>query len=481
MAEPNDPTAAFDQLMDKLAAQSPAPADAPSPAAPADAPPVAPAQGGIEQTGESPLKLQGGVKQDVVNLDANKNDPGKTDTKPKENDPAKDKADKHDTDTNPKSGGQSCPNPQSNAKKKLPTKLPGLPKFKGKSQQPKAAPSNKTTPKKGGVSTTAPNNVPQKPVEQKPTLAPVDPGKKTTPKLGKADCTKLKDQINKLTDAVPRANLAADVYDVYDPTKKPGTPLPPNPPGFTRISDNPDTMRKLFKGRLTDQQIKDLTHPDNSTYRASIYQDATGKTYLVFRGTENKAGMGDWKANGEQGVGAQNADYEKAKQLATYLSQSVGTNNMEIVGHSKGGGMAAAAGIVTDARTTTFNASGVHPNTVPGHNLAEANRNVTSYVVDGEILNYLQDHPQVVHFAAAVGVAGNYGPIAGAITWVLAKDTLPTSVGNRTALPGGIPPGRNLLEQIGDRVNLHGMDTVKKSIQKQLQQHRQEFRDGGCQ
>lgn len=137
-----------------------------------------------------------------------------TKTKPDKTDPAKDKADKHDTDTNPKQGGQSCALPKSNAKKKLSAKSAGagLPKRKGKSQQPTPAKTAKSTPKKAGVSTKAqkpqnntnktenkpsgPKKEVQKPTEQKPPSPP--PKKQSDPspiEWGFGDPNKLAEQV----------------------------------------------------------------------------------------------------------------------------------------------------------------------------------------------------------------------------------------------------------------------------------------------
>lgn len=287
------------------------------------------------------------------------------------------------------------------------------------------------------------------------------------------DCLKLQQAINDLDEAAKRGVLAADVYKVYDP-KPDGSPARPLPAGITRISDDPQQLSKLFKGRLTDEQIKNLTHPDNSSYRATIYQDQNGKTFLVFRGTENKEGLKDWKENGLQGSGLKSEHYEKAKELADILADTVGAENLEIIGHSKGGGMAAAAGIMTGAKTTTFNAAGVHPNTVPGKNVTSDAQHINSYVVDGEILNWIQDNRELIQLGATAGMFYGGGPLPGIVTGVVLKDAIPPSVGNRTALPGEPP------SSVMDRVTLHGMDKVLDGIQQRKDDLMQQFKDRGC-
>ncbi|MEM6455392.1 MAG: hypothetical protein AAF772_09890, partial [Acidobacteriota bacterium] len=68
-------------------------------------------------------------------------------------------------------------------------------------------------------------------------------------------------------------------------------------------------------------------------------------------------------------------------------------DDLTITGHSLGGGLAAAAGTVVGVETTTFNAAGVHSNTLEPFGLTrdDADGLVESFSVDGEILNGAQD------------------------------------------------------------------------------------------
>ncbi|HYO52376.1 type VI secretion system tip protein TssI/VgrG, partial [Archangium sp.] len=279
-------------------------------------------------------------------------------------------------------------------------------------------------------------------------------------------CVQLANQIDEMDQATVRAGLAADVYDRYDPNRSPDAPLPPPPPGFTRTSDDPEKLRALFKGRLSDQELKNLTQPEGSSYRAAIYQDQKGKTFLVFRGTENKEGLKDWKENLRQGAGMESEHYEKAKQLAKYLNRAVGPGNLEIVGHSKGGGMAAAAGIMTGAKTTTFNPAGVHPNSVSGRDVLSASANVNAYVVEGEVLNWVQDNRAVVHGAAVIAGTKVGGPIGGVLAAMAVQGTLPQAAGRRVNLPAVWSEADRpaWYDPVKYRAELHGMDKVKQGL-----------------
>jgi hypothetical protein len=109
-----------------------------------------------------------------------------------------------------------------------------------------------------------------------------------------------------------------------------------------------------------------------------------------------------------------------------------------IAGHSLGGGLAAAASVVSSFHATTFNAAGVNYVTVQqfdtdnlvGLNItsqaqlqSRAQGLVTSYVVDDEILNYYQDNPSMI---ALVSPA--------AYLLLLATGLPPQSIGTRVTL-----------------------------------------------
>ena len=300
--------------------------------------------------------------------------------------------------------------------------------------------------------------------------------------IASAECKALTDAIDKLDGVSERASLAADIYNTFDPTAAPGRPPAPLPAGYTRLSDDPQKMRDFFKGRLSDQEIKNLTAPENSSYRADIYQNGEGKTFVVYRGTENKEGRKDWKVNFSQGSGFNNEHYESAKELGVVVADIAGPGNVEFIGHSKGGGMAAAAGTVTGAKTTTFNSAGLHPNTVEGHDLSKAGANIDSYVVDGEVLNWAQDNGDIVKSTITGLAATIVGPLTGIGTAILIKDTIPPSVGNRHPLPAVWKPGQepSWYDPVMFRVTLHGMDKVNEGLQSHRDDLIESYNDQGC-
>ncbi len=70
--------------------------------------------------------------------------------------------------------------------------------------------------------------------------------------------------------------------------------------------------------------------------------------------------------------------YNSAIQNARTLSKEVGDNELTFIGHSLGGGEAAAASMATGRAAITFNPAAVSPATTYFHNLGDAS-NVLNY------------------------------------------------------------------------------------------------------
>lgn len=119
--------------------------------------------------------------------------------------------------------------------------------------------------------------------------------------------------------------------------------------------------------RLSDDQLRQagidpstLENPDTG-FRAGIYTDGEGRYVLAFAGSNE---LQDWTgANFEQGVGWQNEQYDQAVELAQAASAAFG-DDLVITGHSLGGGLAATASLAAGNAAVTFNASGVHDDTM---------------------------------------------------------------------------------------------------------------------
>ncbi|BFO09313.1 hypothetical protein GGER_18230 [Serratia rubidaea] len=71
--------------------------------------------------------------------------------------------------------------------------------------------------------------------------------------------------------------------------------------------------------------------------------------------------INDWVNNGAQGMGANSEYYEKAVKIGDRIFKYP---NVDIAGHSLGGGMASAASIAGGKPAWTFNAAGLNSGTV---------------------------------------------------------------------------------------------------------------------
>jgi len=215
-------------------------------------------------------------------------------------------------------------------------------------------------------------------------------------------CKLQEKEIDKLAAAVVRARLMKDVYS--DRVERPGDPQGVH--GFTLLNGNPEELRKLFPGvanldDLLDANARSTGLGPTSHYHAAIYREqSTGKIFVGFRGTDDKF-VDFVKGNVPQSYGRASEYYAKAKAIARLLAKAAEadkTLQVEFVGDSLGGGMAAAASLETCGRgvpgftATTTNAAGVHPRTVGLANFAAAGACIRSYVVQGEPLNTLQDN-----------------------------------------------------------------------------------------
>jgi hypothetical protein len=311
-------------------------------------------------------------------------------------------------------------------------------------------------------------------------------------KSSPAICEALKGQIAELQGAALRAEMADHVYDLY---ASPGSvAVPPSfnsciphkstvPQQFTLISDSREEMRKLLSDTKNEDTIHQLIDPAQSDYRVAIYRDEqTKKIFVVFRGTQSKDDM--LNADVPQQFGERTEYYSKAVALARLLKQSpdVQEHGIEFIGHSLGGGLAAAAGLEAcgpalssapprrwKCNATTFNPAGVHLNTASGKDLPSAEGYIDAYVVEDEPLNSSQDN-RARTFYGVTAISVLVAPLTGGITamvpaWVATKAAgngtvpLPPSIGRRVTLPAwaGAPPpqmvGRHTMACVNEALN----------------------------
>ncbi|WP_312215355.1 PAAR-like domain-containing protein [Pantoea vagans] len=240
--------------------------------------------------------------------------------------------------------------------------------------------------------------------------------------------------------AVEKARLASVIYDGGDPREL----TPHMPEGWTDISNDSEALKKI------NLKPQDLIATASPGFRARVYAPDPAvfgddmKTSVVFRGTRPSE-LEDWKANFNQGVDKETGYYEQAVQIGTHLSK---TSNVDVVGHSLGGGLASSASEAGNVKGWTFNAAGLNLNTVSRYSGSAASgdgKNIDAFRVKGEILTDIQEN----NAGRLLDFGMKYGPGLAMLKAYIAGKA-PDSAGTRHNLTGGE----------GNPVTLHGMDQV---------------------
>lgn len=224
------------------------------------------------------------------------------------------------------------------------------------------------------------------------------------------------------TRAQESALLAADVYN----------DRPSPPPGF-RVADQGDLDRLNLTASMLEQP--------GSSFRARVYvtgQGADERYVVAFRGSQSGE---DWLNNAQQATGSDSESYNKALAIGQRLSRSEAP--VTLAGHSLGGGLASAAAIASGRPADTFNASGLHGDTIrdAGRIATAAGRSagaVEAFHVRGEALT-----------AAQQGTDG----------WLWGRADLPNAYGTSRELPFEVPDGKNWLER-HNPIDRHMIDWV---------------------
>lgn len=199
-------------------------------------------------------------------------------------------------------------------------------------------------------------------------------------------------RIEELQRTLHQARLAADVGDPGHVTH----PGQQRVPGWRDISTDPDRLQQYG---LT----LDMLQPPGSRFVARLYEPEPGgpamRPQLVFRGTARGLAAEDWANNLRNAAGRPSDYYQHAVRIGLRLEQT--GVDVELVGHSLGGGLASAVALVSGRPATTFDASGLHARVRQalrddGVALHESVR-IDAYHVDGEVLTRLQQRSPLPH------------------------------------------------------------------------------------
>lgn len=263
--------------------------------------------------------------------------------------------------------------------------------------------------------------------------------------------------------------LADDVYNEY--SAGPGSLN-----GYSRVTGALPAGMELPADLVYDPNTGLITGPDG--FQAALYVDPNGNYVLAFAGTDSSDLEGDWAQNGLQSQGLESSQYTHAMELALSLDTALQAQgrggDFVITGHSLGGGLASAAALATGATAVTFNAAGLHENTVDqalalrtehtgqtfsrDEALAQAcGGQIRAYYVGGEILTGVQDDWD--------GVIGLFGGIASIIPHPATR-VVGTALVMVAELPGAAGGSIEVEDPTGGNpVDRHSMESVAAAIQ----------------
>ncbi|MBK9306375.1 MAG: VCBS repeat-containing protein [Nitrospira sp.] len=228
-----------------------------------------------------------------------------------------------------------------------------------------------------------------------------------------------------------------------------GPPIPPPPPRLegtdydyallsnaTYREENPlpEGWLRLSEETIRDMGIDPRLFQSDEGFHAELFFNYERNEYVLgFRGTDATS-LAEWLQDFSQATGGGGSEYIKAIDLAQRVHQALERQGTEeshphlvFTGHSLGRGLAAAATILTGDEAVTFNAAGVHPETLRSfliarnpeftpdileqsiHYLMSAYRlkqRITAYYVEGEIVSTAQDSAIVDEYALQQQIPG---------------------------------------------------------------------------
>jgi hypothetical protein len=158
--------------------------------------------------------------------------------------------------------------------------------------------------------------------------------------------------------------------------------------------DLPDGIIELGRDELPDD-VASLMETE-SGYAASLFFDSTlNRVVIANRGTEGFMDP-DGVADLRQAMGLEARQYTDAIKLAEKVHDVFGKNyTITTTGHSLGGGLASVQALYLGTTANTFNAAGVHADTLQRYGISPelAETDIHAYYVEGEVLSELQDSP----------------------------------------------------------------------------------------
>ncbi|MGE0719007.1 MAG: hypothetical protein AB7P02_26415 [Alphaproteobacteria bacterium] len=148
------------------------------------------------------------------------------------------------------------------------------------------------------------------------------------------------------------------------------------PPGYREVTD-PAELAKLG---LTPEHL----HQPGSNFGAAVFKHQDGSHVVAFKGSQVVGE--DWANNARQSLGMEAPYYTQAQLIASDMHDR--GVKVRYVGHSLGGGLAAAAASTGGADASLFNPAALHEDTV--EKPIDGGR-IDRVVVRGEALDAVQE------------------------------------------------------------------------------------------
>ncbi|EKM5066140.1 phospholipase [Cronobacter turicensis] len=269
--------------------------------------------------------------------------------------------------------------------------------------------------------------------------------------------------------AVEKAKLAENVYKTVNPLET----TPGVPEGWKDISNDSAALNKL--GLKSNMLYDDPASPN---FLARVYQPDQAvfgndmNPTVVFRGSRepefasigdnlsslwNKGELApvkngaDWSNNFAQGMGKNSTYYQSAVSIGDKLAMS--GQNVDIAGHSLGGGLASATSMASGKPGWTFNAAGLNSDTVEkyGGTVLGKTDDIQAYRVEGELLTKAQE----------VNVWEDLKSMKGLPVPTLLKEGVSALSPNAAGIPHDLPGGT------GSALDRHGIGQAINCIEQQ--------------
>jgi hypothetical protein len=191
------------------------------------------------------------------------------------------------------------------------------------------------------------------------------------------------DRLARNNVAVERARLADDSYE-------------------NEVAIGPGGQRTIVRKSPLPEgwKVNRVTEDKHSGFMAVEYESSferPPRKVLAFRGTDPSQ-AGDRETDLKQGLGLFTDQYQQTMDVAKRMKR-LNPGGFDITGHSLGGGEASLAGLITGQPTYTFNAAGLHVESmlragIDPKDLARQ-RVIQAYYSDRDPLSWPQDHPLI--------------------------------------------------------------------------------------